>query len=185
MLPRKQNLLLWISRTFAQFARDCLFCLGHRCPSRRLITSTPVLRFLTRLYLDNDCGNWEKNGAAVKTLLFSYLSGAQVTQNTDLAMRRKSKSLMEMKTVALALALFGATIGVPQKAAAKSGEFRQSHRDYDRNYHRDYHGDYRQEYDQNYDWDHPYWRSHRYGFWHHHRGYWDYRDHRHIFIDVD
>ena len=92
---------------------------------------------------------------------------------------------MEMKTLALALALFGATIGVPQKAAAKSGEFRESHRNYDRNYYRDYHGDYRQEYDQDYDWDHPYWRSHRYGFWHHHRGYWDYRDHRHIFIDVD
>jgi len=35
--PGKQNLFLWISRTFARSARDCLFCLGHRCPSRRLI----------------------------------------------------------------------------------------------------------------------------------------------------
>jgi len=42
---------------------------------------------------------------------------------------------MEMKRLALALALFGAAIGVSQKAAAKSGDFRESNRDYDRNYH--------------------------------------------------
>ena len=37
---------------------------------------------------------------------------------------------------------------------------------------------------QEYNWDHPYWHTHHYGYWHHHRGYWVYRHDEHIFVTV-
>jgi hypothetical protein len=34
------------------------------------------------------------------------------------------------------------------------------------------------------DWNDEYWRENHYGYWHGERGYWQYRDHKHVFIQV-
>jgi len=37
----------------------------------------------------------------------------------------------------------------------------------------------------NYNWDHAYWHSHRYGYWHGQRGYWHVVHGEHLFVVVE
>jgi hypothetical protein len=90
----------------------------------------------------------------------------------------KLNSNTPMKSLVLALAISVTAIGMSQKAEAGMGGhggFGGGH-DFDRGRHFG-RGEY--------SWNHPYWRSHRFGYWNNHRGYWSYRDHQHVFIDVD
>jgi hypothetical protein len=37
----------------------------------------------------------------------------------------------------------------------------------------------------NYNWDHAYWHSHKYGYWHGQRGYWHVVHGEHVFVVVE
>jgi hypothetical protein len=37
----------------------------------------------------------------------------------------------------------------------------------------------------NYNWDHAYWHSHKYGYWHGQRGYWHVVHGEHVFVVVN
>src|SRR5271166_4189043 len=89
----------------------------------------------------------------------------------------KLKLNMQMKSLIMALAVFGTAIGLSQTAEAgmrRHGEFhhdfdRDSSRDFDRNSSRDFDRDSSRESHRDFSWDHPFWRSHHFGYWHNHR----------------
>jgi hypothetical protein len=35
-----------------------------------------------------------------------------------------------------------------------------------------------------YNWNDPYWNTHKYGYWHGHKGYWNVVNGRHVFVVV-
>jgi hypothetical protein len=35
-----------------------------------------------------------------------------------------------------------------------------------------------------YNWNDPYWNTHKYGYWHGHKGYWAVKNGRHVFVVV-
>lgn len=90
-----------------------------------------------------------------------------------------------MKSSILALVFLAGILGTSQstKADERSGDHHSfgHHDEYDSDYHHGYDRDYYRDYS----WDDPYWYHNHYGYWHHHRGYWTYRGHDHIFINVD
>ena len=73
-----------------------------------------------------------------------------------------------MKRLALALAFVGTVIGGAQNADAAT-VVRTPYGTAVRT---------------NYNWNHPYWRTHRYGYWNGRRGYWAVRNGRHVFVVV-
>jgi hypothetical protein len=64
-----------------------------------------------------------------------------------------------MKSLILALALFGTMIAAPQKSVAATAVA-------------------------SYNWNDPYWHTHKYGYWHGHKGYWTVKNGRHVFVVV-
>jgi hypothetical protein len=103
----------------------------------------------------------------------------------------KLKSDTPMKSLVLALAISVTAIGLSQKAEAGMGghggfrgDFSRGY-DFDRGHDFDHGRDFSRGSQREYSWNHSYWRSHRFGYWNNHRGYWSYRDHQHVFIDVD
>jgi hypothetical protein len=63
-----------------------------------------------------------------------------------------------MKSLVLALALFGAVIS-PQKSPAQTVV-------------------------QNHSWNDPYWHTHKYGYWNGQKGYWRIKNGKHVFVVV-
>jgi hypothetical protein len=63
-----------------------------------------------------------------------------------------------MKSLVLALALFGAVIS-PQKSPAQMVV-------------------------QNRSWNDPYWHTHKYGYWNGQKGYWRIKNGKHVFVVV-
>jgi hypothetical protein len=66
---------------------------------------------------------------------------------------------MNMKSLVLALALFGAVIS-PQKSDAATVV------------------------QTNHDWNDPYWHTHKYGYWNGQKGYWRIKNGKHVFVVV-
>jgi len=97
----------------------------------------------------------------------------------------KLKLNMQMKSLIMALAVFGTAIGLSQTAEAGMRGHGEFHHDFDRDSSRDFDRDSSWESHRDYSWDHPFWRSHHFGYWHNHRGYWSYRDGQHVFIIVE
>ena len=73
-----------------------------------------------------------------------------------------------MKRLALALALLGTLMAAAQKAEAATVVHTPSGTAVHPNY----------------NWNDPYWRTHKYGYWHGQRGYWTVRNGRHVFVVV-
>jgi hypothetical protein len=65
-----------------------------------------------------------------------------------------------MKSLVLALALFGTVIGQSQKADAATVIYK------------------------NCNWNDPYWHTHKYGYWNDQKGYWRIKNGRHVFVVV-
>jgi hypothetical protein len=65
-----------------------------------------------------------------------------------------------MKSLVLVLALFAGSLGAaPQKATAAAVVA-------------------------SYNWNDPYWNTHKYGYWHGHKGYWAVKNGKHVFVVV-
>ena len=65
-----------------------------------------------------------------------------------------------MKSLLLALALFGTMIAAPQRSSAATVVHT------------------------NYNWNNPYWQTHKYGYWNGQRGYWHVVNGKHVFVVV-
>ena len=65
-----------------------------------------------------------------------------------------------MKSLVIALALFGTVIAGPQRADAATVVYKS------------------------YNWNDPYWHTHKYGYWNGQKGYWRVKNGRHLFVVV-
>ncbi|HYY28656.1 MAG TPA: hypothetical protein VE860_11955 [Chthoniobacterales bacterium] len=77
-----------------------------------------------------------------------------------------------MKTLFLVLAFVTLIGGSLAAKADEHHDWDHDHYDYD---HWDHHDHY---------WNDRYWHEHQYGFWHGYPGYWSYRHHSHVFIQI-
>jgi hypothetical protein len=73
---------------------------------------------------------------------------------------QRLRCFINMKSLVFALALFAMVLAAaPQKAVAATVVT-------------------------SYNWNDPYWNTHKYGYWHGHKGYWAVKNGRHVFVVV-